>query len=219
MTAGGQWTTTGTLTQTSTGTCLQIVRGTQIVLVSVTCFCTVTGHMIVFGSTTWLAGGVRAPSARTGPVCISQTVSGTHLTQARCTISQTVWQTFLTHGSATVRQVVTGTWHDRVSLTIRQVVTGTCLTLLLGHHPAGGDRHPLDAGLRTIRVTVQGTCLHRRLADRPGDRVGHLLDLVLGDVSWSPCTGPGGTRSCCTSWSRITGTHRCTVRASVVQTV
>ncbi len=53
MTAGSQWTTTGTLTQTSTGTCLQIVLGTQTVLISVTCFCTVTGHMIVLGSTTW----------------------------------------------------------------------------------------------------------------------------------------------------------------------
>ena len=31
-TAGGQWTTTGTFTQTSTGTCLQTVRGTQTVL-------------------------------------------------------------------------------------------------------------------------------------------------------------------------------------------
>ena len=46
-TGGGQWTTTGTWTQTSTGTCWQIVRGTQTSRTSDTWRVTVTGQQIV----------------------------------------------------------------------------------------------------------------------------------------------------------------------------
>ncbi len=43
----GQWMTTGTFTHTSTGTCRQIVRGTQTGFIPQTCRDTVTGHWIV----------------------------------------------------------------------------------------------------------------------------------------------------------------------------
>ena len=49
----GQWTVTGTWTQTSTGTCRQIVRGTQTVRHSVTCRLTVTGQWTVVVTGTW----------------------------------------------------------------------------------------------------------------------------------------------------------------------
>ena len=166
----------GTLTQTSTGTCLQIVLGTQIVLVSVTCRVTVTGQQIVLVSAT--CGRRCTGTLRTHwTVCISQTVSGTHL-DAR--LGDRLADRLADLLDAGLGDHPAGRHRapgmTQVSADHPAGRHGHLLDALLGDHPAGGDRDPLDAGLAdhpgdgaghllvrasrlTIRVTVYGTCL------------------------------------------------------------
>ena len=216
QTAGAQWTTTGTLTQTSTGTCLQMVCGTQT-----SCF----GHLPLTRHRAARSVWSRRPAGRSCTAPCGRTGSSASRRPSPARSSRTglanhlavVWQTFLTHVSATVRQVVTelgtpgladhpagGHRHllEQVSVTMRQVVTGTRLTHVCG----------------TIRVTVQGTCLYCALADHPRDRVRHLLGAVR-DVL---VTVYGSCRYSVLGHILVTqtGTLRITVRGpAIVQTV
>ena len=151
----------GPCTQTSTGTCLQIVLGTQTGFISVTC--RGHGHRAHGSSASRRPGGrsCTGPCGRTGPSASRRPSAGTIFTHGSVTISQTVWQTRLTQGSATIRQVVTGTCFDAGLGDHPAGGHGHLLDAGLGHHPAGGDRHALDAGL----------------GDHAGDRAGHLLVL------------------------------------------